>query len=128
MVMETIELEFGGVGKDDSRIVKAAVWAKGIVYLGWRHSEVFLHLIAENIPSCFWEDPANHGFVDQYNLYYTRHQAANIAFNAKQTKQNREMLLSEDMWELDGTPRDGGLYDPLGDKKWLKKLDKEKKS
>lgn len=124
--METIELEFGGVGKDDSRIVRAAVWAKGIVYLGWRHSEVFLHLIAEKIPSHFWQDPSNHGFVDQYNLYYTRQQAADVAFKAKQTKQNRGQLFSEDLWELDGTPRDGGLYDPCGDAKWQEKLDRKK--
>ncbi len=128
LVMETLELEFGGVGKEDSRLVKAAVWSRGIVYLGWRHSQVFQHLIDMKEPSRFWEDPANHGFVDQYNLYYTRQQAAVIAFRAKQTKVNREILFSEDLWELDGTPRDGGLYDPLGDGKWQKKLDAEKKN
>ncbi len=129
LVMEnTIDLEFGGVGRDDSRLVKAAVWSRGVVYLGWRHSQVFQRLIDLKEPSRFWEDPSNHGFVDQHGLYYTRHQAANLAHHNGQTKGNREMLFSEDLWELDGTPRDGGFWDPAGDEKWQQKIDKEKKS
>lgn len=119
-MIETIELEFGGAGREDSRIVKAAVWAKGIVYLGWRHSEIFLHLIAEKVPSHFFKDPTNHGFIDQYNLFYTRAQAGIIAFRMKQSKELHDQLFSEVLWDLDGTPRNGGVYDPAGDEKHVR--------
>ncbi len=89
------------VGTRDVRSHRAAVRFGDKVYTGWRHSEIIKHVHALGKGYTTQDDQ---GFVDQRGNFYSRYQSARIAYRAKQTKILHPILISEDLWENDGTP------------------------
>ncbi len=94
------------------RIVKAAVTLGDRVFTGWRHSEILSHLGRIGTPQLSQDAQ---GFVADNGSFYNRYQSARIALHARQIKRLPHVLTSEDLWDNDGTPRDGGPYNPMGD-------------
>lgn len=98
---------------DDARLVKAAVRHGCQVYTGWRHSLILRHMTGLDISAT----QHDHGFVDQYGMFYDRYLAARIAKRAHQIARLPIMLTSEDLWDDDGTAREPGKpYNPMGDR------------
>ncbi len=114
--MEQIPLKLSKEPNTDSRIIKAAIIIRDIVYLNWRHSYIFQDIRETGKYDRIESSKGEQGFVDQYGFFYSRSQAARIAFRQEQTKKLCDPLFSEDLWDNDGTPRDGGLFNPMGDK------------
>lgn len=96
----------------DLTIVKAAVKLGDRVFTGWRHADILHHLIAAGTPQ---RDQEAQGFVADNGSFYNRYQSARIALRARQIGRLPHVLTSEDLWENDGTPRDGLPYNPGGD-------------
>ncbi len=87
----------------DARILKAAVRFNGFACVGWRHSEIIKHLHSLGKGYTTQEDQ---GFVDQFGNFYNRKHAAGIALYARQISRVPPVLTSEDLWDVNGVPRD----------------------
>lgn len=106
--------------KNETRLVKAAIWCDDKVYTGWRHADIIRYLQSNGIP--FPISQHAQGFIDQDGMYYRRIVCASIAHANGQTKDRKNILTSEDLWDMHGNPREPGKpYDPMGDKKFLDK-------
>lgn len=92
------------------KIVTAAVRLDDKVFTAWRHSDILSYLATP--PT----DPEAQGFVADNGSFYNRYQSARIAYRARQIAHVPKMLTSEDLWDVDGTPRDGKPYNPAGDR------------
>lgn len=99
---------------DDAKLVKASICVDNIVYTGWRHAHIIQHLRINDLTKHVSQ--SMQGFIDQYGNVYNRKQAGVLAYKNKQTKEYHRELLSEYLWDEDGTPRDGGPFDPMGDR------------
>lgn len=95
------------------KIVKAAVRSGDQVFTAWRHSDILVHLGRAGTPQ---SDPEAQGFVADNGSFYNRYQSARIAYRARQIAHVPKVLTSEDLWDADGTPRDGKPYNPAGDR------------
>ncbi len=92
------------------KIVKAAVKCGDNVYTGWRHSDIISHIHTSIGTYTTQEDQ---GFVDQHNNFYNRYQSARIAYHARQIEKIPPVMTSEDLWDVDGIPREPGEpYEP----------------
>lgn len=105
----------------EHKIVKAAVKLGDKVYTGWRHADILSHLRHEGHARLSFGSQEDQGFVDNKGWFFDRHQSAKIAAGARQCTWDSikcKMLLSEDVWDEDGTPRTPGKpYDPMADYK-----------
>jgi hypothetical protein len=91
------------------RITAAAVTLGDRVFTAWRHHVILEHLGRLGTPQ---RDPDAQGFVADNGSFYNRYQSARIAVRARQIARLPPLLTSEDLWDNDGTPRDGRPYDP----------------
>ncbi len=99
----------------EARIVKAAVICGRYVFTGWRHSGIIVYINDQFGLRTIQEDQ---GFVDQFGTFYNRYRSARIALRARQIGRLPHVLTSEDLWDVDGKPRENSLpYNPMGDKK-----------
>lgn len=98
-------------------ITKAAVFFQGNLYTGWRHSSIIIDDMMWLFSRYQLEQQLKNddlGFVDEKGIFYNRHEAAQIAFDCKQTATHCQLLFSEDLWDKTGTPRPFGVpYDPM---------------
>lgn len=109
--METIEYKHAGDippdkmrSREDLRLVKAAIRCGDKVYTGWRHAAIMIDMRDAGIASYVSQD--DQGFVDQDGYFYRRQCCGYIAFRNGQTKELKPNLLSEHLWDVDGTPGD----------------------
>lgn len=101
-----------------TKLVKAAVWCqeRKTVFTGLRHSDVLKHMMTIGCEKPRGEE--TQGFLCQHGVFWDRHDGAIIAFAAGQTKEQKTVLMSEDLWDYNGVARDPNvLWDPLGDGK-----------
>ncbi len=82
------------------------------MYTAWRHSDILEYLGRAGTPQ---HDQDAQGFLASNGSFYNRYQSARIAYHARQISKIPNVLTSEDLWDVDGTPRDGGPYNPIGD-------------
>lgn len=78
------------------KIVQAAIWQDGIMYVGRRHYNIILDMVenyglASPIRGC-------QGFVTNTGRFVERDEAAEIAFKAGQVKKQHSKLFSEDLY------------------------------
>ena len=116
MPVESIPLKLLSEGEHperDARIVKAAIRFGDLVYTGWRHSVIMEHVHARGKAYTTQEDQ---GFVDQYGNFHNRWRSGQIAARARQAPFRHGTLLSEQVWDNQGKPRDPSKpYDPSKD-------------
>ena len=97
-----------------ARLVAAAVVCGDTVHTDWRHSLVIATVVRARIVPRVGADAQ--GFVDQHGHYYDRSMAAIVALRAGQIAALPGVLLSEDLWDIDGKPRAPGRpFDPAGE-------------
>ncbi len=102
----------------DHKIVKAAVKMGDKVYIGWRHSHILGYLREQGFERLSFGAQEDQGFIDQLGWFLSRELAAKIAYGSRQCTQVKcGMLLSENVWDEDGTPRPDKPFDPMGDSK-----------
>jgi hypothetical protein len=106
---------------EDARLVKAAVKCGDKVFTSWRHSDAIRH-VGQTLGTLTTQE--DQGFIDQYGNWYSRYVSARIAVRAHQISWEqfrKPSLTSEELWDIDGTPREAGEpYDPMGDAKHSK--------
>ncbi|OGI65784.1 hypothetical protein A3A95_01500 [Candidatus Nomurabacteria bacterium RIFCSPLOWO2_01_FULL_39_18] len=89
-----MELGPGGVEKKE-RIMQAAIRvSNGKVFIGKGH-KIILEEIYEEDPGLV--DYREEGFVTNKRPFITRQEAAEVAFNAGQTKTRKRKLMSQDL-------------------------------
>lgn len=71
---------------------------EGIVFCGWRHPNCMYQMIAITGLSTFEVGGDEQGFLTSKNRFVGREEAAQIAFNAKQTEELKIRLFSEDLY------------------------------
>lgn len=78
------------------RITAAAMQKDGIVYIGFRHSEI-LKTVKRLVT---FKQPIRMGFLTDTGLFVDRFEGAWIAFKAGQIKdyQEGDILISEQLW------------------------------
>ncbi len=92
-------------GSDAQKIVKAAVHVGDKVYIGWRHAHIMYHLNYKDL--CDHVSSDMQGFVDEAGNFFNRYQAQRIVWNQDQMPFGKKLapeLLSEHLWDEDGTP------------------------
>ena len=78
-------------------IVAAAIRYKGVVFTGWRHSEIISYLV--KLPFNYDKTLSEQGFIDHRNNYYDRARAKKVVIECGQKyKQLSNTLTSEDLW------------------------------
>ncbi len=89
--------------RHEHRIVKAAVRVGETVYIGWRHAVIMRHVTSQGAADYIDQDMQ--GFVDNLGNFHSRYMSAKIACRARQIRDIRlSTLLSEELWDEDGTP------------------------
>lgn len=113
--MISIPLKFlEGDNINGLRIVKAAIKKNNEVFIGWRHAHIMIEMRDSGILKYVSQE--DQGFVDQHGNFHDRLISMKIAQTSGQVKSKGLILLSEDVWDKDGTPRSGEYFDPMGDK------------
>jgi hypothetical protein len=80
------------------KIILAAIRCNdGTIFTGKRHSDCILTAIRINNKQSYIGQESQ-GFITNRLRFINRHDAAEIAFKAKQTKKRHHYLLSEDLW------------------------------
>lgn len=74
-------------------IIYSAIKKDGVIYTGKRH-----HNIINNANPRGSLKGGTQGFVDENNNFFTREEAAEIAFNTGQIQKKVKRLFSEDLW------------------------------
>ena len=77
------------------KIVKSAVMVNGLVYTGKRHNDAIQAAVRE---TGIRPITGEQGFVTNTGRFVSRQEAAQIAFEAGQTKELKDKLFSEDVW------------------------------
>lgn len=116
MTIEAIMVKERHPPSRNSRIVKAAIKIDDKVWTGWRHDKIIFHVVTNRIvPQVL--DSHEQGFIDQDGFFYSRYMSAKIAHLSRQLPVRRyeHILTSEELWDVDGKPRDGSPPDPMGD-------------
>lgn len=71
---------------------------RGIVFCGWRHSNCIYQKVAITGLSDYKSGENVQGFLTSKNRFVDREEAAIIAFDAGQIKQEKQTLYSEDLY------------------------------
>jgi len=95
-------------------ITKAAVKFQDKIYTGWRHSFIVHEMVSKQLALIDNLKQDDLGFIDESGTFLSRQEAGLIAFKENQTDRLCEFLFSEDLWDMNGVPRQLGVpYDPM---------------
>lgn len=84
------------------KITKAAIRQGEFVYTGWRHASIMAELRELGFGYINQDDQ---GFIDQDGHFYRRVAADTIVRITKQATIAGSILLSEDLWDHDGSAK-----------------------
>ena len=79
-------------------IKSAAIRKDGVVYTGRRHCDIICEQFGKGISFKGLKKSESEGFVTDDGRFVNRQEAANIAFECGQTKENKQTLYSEDIY------------------------------
>jgi hypothetical protein len=92
---------------EEHKIVKAAIKFGDKVYVGWRHIHILDHLRHEGHDRLSFGSQEDQGFINNLGWFFDRYMSAKIASGARQCTWSQiraKTLLSEDLWDEEGTP------------------------
>jgi hypothetical protein len=92
-------------GHNAGVITNAAIRVGDKVYVGWRHAHIMYHLNYNDL--CEHVSSDMQGFVDETGNFFNRYQTQRIVWHTKQMPFGKKLapeLLSEHLWDEDGTP------------------------